>query len=147
MITNVEEQIVSIIKTNRIYPNLTPTVSDSEYVIVKSLFDKNNLSLSKLKVYSLQNNQGYHVRCYQYYGSNSQTNDLLELFTNPVVFNFSENDSSYTLGGELIDKVNINLNPKVTIAEASNLFHDYILPIGIMPIRLIIIISTDLMRN
>ena len=124
--SNLEEQIVPIVNTTRIYPSLTPTVSDSAYTIVQSLFNKNNLSLANLKVDSLTYDQGYHVFCSQYYGPNSKTAYPLELYINPVIFHFSENENNYTLSGTLIDKVDIDLNPRVTIAQASNVFYDYI---------------------
>ena len=124
--TNLEEQIVPIVNTTRIYPSLAPTVSDSAYAIVKSLFNKNNLSLANLKVDSLTFDQGYNVLCNQYYGPNSKTDYPLELFVNPVIFHFSENENNYTLNGTLIDKVDIDFKPRVTMAQASNLFYDFI---------------------
>ena len=124
-ITENNEKVIPIVKTNRIYPSLIPVVSDSEYTIVKSLFNKNNLSLSNLKVYQLSENKGrYHVRCYQYHSSFSFTISLLELFRNDVVFNFDNNNNYFSLGGELINKIDINTIPKVPMEEASNLFYD-----------------------
>jgi hypothetical protein len=122
-ITENEEKVMAIVSTNRIYPSLIPTVCDSEFTIVKSLFSKNNLSLSNLKIYRLLEHKGYHVRCYQYYSTFNFRYSLLELFRNDVVFNFDTNHNFYSLGGELINEVQINFRPKVTIAEASNLFY------------------------
>ncbi|MHB8132448.1 MAG: hypothetical protein ACYDEX_26135 [Mobilitalea sp.] len=111
-----DSEIETIVKTYRIYPSLHPLVTDSEYAIVNSLFSKNNLSLSNLKVYRLQENKGYHVRCYQFYNS-------LELFTNDVVFNFDANNNYTSLGGKLINSIDIGFLPKVLMQEASNLFY------------------------
>jgi hypothetical protein len=126
-ITENEDKVTAIIKTNRIYPSLIPAVSDSEFAIVKSLFDKNNLTLSNLKVYQLLENQSrYHVRCYQYYSTVGFRNNLLELFRNDVVFNFDKNNNYSSLGGELINKIYMDIIPKVPMEEASNLFYDEI---------------------
>jgi hypothetical protein len=126
-ITENEDKITAIIKTNRIYPSLIPAVSDSEFAIVKSLFDKNKLSLSNLKVYRLLENQSrYHVRCYQYYNTGSFRNSLLEYFRNDVVFNFDKNNNYSSLGGDLINKIEIDIVPKAPMEEASNLFYDEI---------------------
>lgn len=127
-ITENEENVTTIIKTNRIYPTLISTVSDSEFTIVKSLFAKNNLSLDNLKVYRLLRNKGYHVRCYQYYNFSSSFwgNNLLELFTNEMVFNFDTSYNFYSRGGDLINKIGIDVIPKVPKEEASNLFYNEI---------------------
>ena len=125
-VTENEEKVTAIIRTNRIYPSLVPAVSDSEYVIVKSLFKRYKISLSGLKVYRFLVNRDYkdyHVRCYQYYISNGFMDDLFELFACDVVFNFYEGRDYYYKGGELIDNLQINVKPRVTMAEASNLFY------------------------
>lgn len=117
--TENDKEVVAIVKTNRIYPSLQPTVSDSEFTIVKRLFSRNTLSLSNLKVYRLQEQKGYHVRCFQYYNS-------LELFTNDVVFNFDANENYTFLGGELINSIDTDFLPQVPMEEASNLFYNKI---------------------
>jgi hypothetical protein len=109
-----------IIHINRLYHTHAPLISDSEFVIVQVLFQKNNLSLSNLQVYKLLTNNSYHfVRCYQFiYG--------LELFTNDVVFVFDGHDNYNSLGGELITSIALDTIPMVTTNDAGTLFFNEI---------------------
>lgn len=114
---NDKEGIVAV-KINRTYHSQTPLVSDSEFVIVQDLFQKNNLSLSNLQVYRLQtdNLDRHHVRCYQFYGN-------LEYFTNEVIFHFNNQDIYYFLSGDLITNISLDTIPKVTATDAGTLFY------------------------
>ena len=127
-ITDNQEPAISIVKTDRVYSSTIPAVNDSEFEIVKSLFNKYKISLSNLKVTRLvnENNNVYIVHCAQYYIPSGTLNFMLEYFSNDIVFSFNENIDQYTVIGELIDNLNIKIYPKVTMEAASNLFYSEI---------------------
>ena len=123
-VTENENNVDAIDTTKRVFPSLAPTVPDSEYAIVKSLFSKYHVSLSNLKVFRFSRTPNYNIRCYQYYFDSCYKDFAYEIFTNDLVFSFYEDVNYFRISGVPVDKIQINLFPKVSIAEASNLFYN-----------------------
>jgi hypothetical protein len=118
--TEDDNKVYGVVNINRIYDQQKRLISDSEFVIVQSLFQKNNLSLSNLQTYRLLTNHGWrYVRCYQYYHG-------LELFTNDVVIIFDSLGIYSTTSGDLISSIPIDTIPGVKMKDAGILFYDQI---------------------
>jgi hypothetical protein len=106
------------ITLNRIYPSLDPEIPDSLYSIVQNLFNRNNLSLTNLKVFMFtEHDNSKYIRCYQYYQS-------MEMFTNDVVFWFDRNDNYFSLGGDLINQPDLSGQVNVNMYDAAKIFYD-----------------------
>lgn len=105
------------IKTTIINNPQEQLISDSAFAIVKSLFQKNNLSLSNLQVYRLLILDGFsYVRCYQFYQG-------YELYTNDVVFVFDKQGLFNSRSGDLVININIDTKPNLNADIAGNLFY------------------------
>ena len=106
------------ITLNRIYPTLEPEIPDSLYSIVQNLFNRNNLSLTNLKVFMFtEHDNSKYIRCYQYYQG-------MEMFTNDVVFWFDKNDNYISLGGDLISQPDLSGQVNVNMNDAARIFYD-----------------------
>ncbi len=111
--------------TYRIYHSQNPLLPDSAMAIVQSLFLSNNLPLSNLLAYRLQSDSsGYHhVRCYQFYNG-------LEFFYQDVIFHFNNQNTFYSLSGELAAHGTFDTVPRVPIniigkEFSKDISHDY----------------------
>ncbi len=117
---NEPEQKNPVFNTNRIYSSMDHIISDSDLNLVLTLFQKNNINLENLKIelltkdiYSLGDR---YVFCDQFYKG-------LLYFDSRVIFWFNKEDSLYNQVGELYTNFSINVTPKISEYDASNLFY------------------------
>jgi len=109
-----------VIHTSRIFHSRTPSIPDSEFAIVQTLFRQNNLDPSNLQIYGLLTDQGgYYVRASQFYLG-------LEFFTNDLAFVFDSFGTLSSMSGGIIGSFPLDTIPKAALHDAGRLYDSLI---------------------
>ena len=107
---------------NRITGNpVESQLSETDLNLVKSLFDKNNISYYNYSFYWLETDvYGHHnISCFQYINN-------LKILSNPLHYTFDENDKFTGLMGEKIENINLDSIPNMNTNNVIEIFLDQI---------------------
>jgi len=96
-------------------------LSEKDLNLVKSLFDKNNISYYNYSFYWLDTTVSgrHYVHCFQYVNS-------LKILSNPLHYTFDENDEVAGLWGEKIENINLDSIPNMNANDVVKIFLDQI---------------------
>jgi Zn-dependent metalloprotease len=113
----------------RVQKGIDHSISSQELSQIKEFFIKNDLNINNLEFHAFNVDQfgNTHLRANQFYGD-------VPIFSNDLTIHFDKNGKFTSLIGDRVDKVNIILEPKVTMNEAFNTFRKYT-GTGLVPIK------------